>query len=230
MHTPVRVCLIGAAGRLGRKIVDAAAADDNIDIVSKVSRGDSLAAAMKNCDVAVDVSSAAALADICEEASKWTMPLVIGTTGHSVSQREIIDRAKDSLPIVVSSNFSVGVNALFWLTERAAGFLREFNVQIAETHHVMKKDAPSGTAKTLAEAIERVRKSESPVKIESSREGEVIGDHTVRFETDGEEIELTHRARDRAIFAVGALRAAKWVVGKPAGLYTMRDVLGLINQ
>jgi 4-hydroxy-tetrahydrodipicolinate reductase len=131
-----------------------------------------------------------------------------------------------SLPIVFASNFSVGVNALFALTRRAAEILgSEFAPRIVETHHKMKKDAPSGTAKTLAEILKEALKTEIP--IESIREGEVVGEHTVSFVGPGERLELTHRAGSREIFARGALRAAEWVVGKPARLYSMQDVLGI---
>ena len=115
---------------------------------------------------------------------------------------------------------------LFWLTRKAAELLgSDFSPEIVETHHKMKKDAPSGTAKTLAETLKTVRRSEIP--IQSIREGDVVGEHTVIFEGPGERLELTHRAGDRGIFALGALRAAKWIINKPPGLYSMQDVLGL---
>jgi len=127
---------------------------------------------------------------------------------------------------VLASNFSVGVNVLFWLTQKAAELLGEdFNPEIVETHHTMKKDAPSGTAKTLADILRAVRNSEIP--IQSIREGDVVGEHIVIFSGPGESLELRHRAANRGIFAGGALRAAKWIVDKPAGLYSMQNVLGL---
>jgi 4-hydroxy-tetrahydrodipicolinate reductase len=130
------------------------------------------------------------------------------------------------LPIVFASNFSVGVNTLFALTQRAAEILRsEFAPQIVETHHKMKKDAPSGTAKTLGEILKKELQTEIP--IESIREGDVVGEHTVTFAGPSERLVLTHSAGSREIFASGALRAAHWVVGKPAKLYSMQDVLGL---
>jgi 4-hydroxy-tetrahydrodipicolinate reductase len=127
---------------------------------------------------------------------------------------------------VLASNFSVGVNVLFWLTQKAAEFLgSDFNPKIVETHHKMKKDAPSGTAKTLADILKAVRDSE--ISTQSIREGDVVGEHTVIFSGPGESLELTHRAANRGIFAGGALRAAKWIINKPPGLYSMQDVLGL---
>jgi 4-hydroxy-tetrahydrodipicolinate reductase len=138
----------------------------------------------------------------------------------------LIEKTAASVPIVFASNFSVGVNALFALTRRAAEILgSEFAPRVIETHHKMKKDAPSGTAKTLREILRQALKIEAP--IESIREGDVVGEHTISFVGLSERLELTHRAGSREIFASGALRAAQWVVGKPAGLYSMQDVLGL---
>ena len=115
---------------------------------------------------------------------------------------------------------------LFWLTQKAAELLgSDFTPEIVETHHEMKKDAPSGTAKTLAEILKAARNSEIP--IQSIREGDVVGEHTIIFSGPGERLELTHRAANRGIFARGALRAAKWIVDKPPRLYSMQDVLGL---
>jgi 4-hydroxy-tetrahydrodipicolinate reductase len=117
---------------------------------------------------------------------------------------------------------------LFWLTVKAAELLGgDFDAQVVETHHKMKKDAPSGTAKTLGEILKMARKTENDVPIQSIREGDVVGEHTVIFSGSGERLELTHRAGSREIFAHGALRAAHWIVGKPPGLYSMQNVLGL---
>ncbi len=228
MSSPVRVLLVGAAGRMGRTVVDLAKADPKIQIVAECDLGDSIEAAMQNCDVIVDFSHAGAIDEICRAASQHGKSLVIGTTGHSQEQRRIIEKAAESLPIVFASNFSIGVNVLFWLTRKAAELLgRDFSPEIIETHHKMKKDAPSGTAKTLADVLKTVQKIQSEIPIQSIREGEVVGEHTVIFSGPGERVELTHRAANREIFARGAVRAAKWIVGKPAGLYSMHDVLGL---
>jgi 4-hydroxy-tetrahydrodipicolinate reductase len=224
----MRVLLIGAAGRMGKTIVDLAKNDPDIDIAAQCDLGDAIEPGMRNCDVAIDFSQAAAIDEICRAASEHRKPLVIGTTGHSQAERQLIGNAAHSLPIVFASNFSVGVNVLFALTCNAAKILGlEFSSRIVERHHTMKKDAPSGTAKTLAEILREARKADDQVPIQSIREGDVVGDHTVTFSGPGECLELTHRASSREIFARGALRAAQWVVGKPPGLYTMRDVLGL---
>jgi 4-hydroxy-tetrahydrodipicolinate reductase len=228
MKVPVRVLLVGAAGRMGQTIVKLAKSEPNIDIVAQCDCGDAIEPAMKKCDVVIDFSHADAIEGICRAALPHRQPLVIGTTGHSPEQRRVIEKAAESLSIVFASNFSVGVNALFALTRNAAEILgREFNLEIIETHHRMKKDAPSGTATTLAEILRTARKLDDQVPIQSIREGEVVGDHTVMFTGPGERLELTHRASSREIFARGALRAAQWVMGKPPGLYSMQDVLGL---
>src|SRR6476620_324690 len=228
MKSPLRVLLIGAAGRMGKAIVDLARTDPGIDIVAQCDLGDSIEPAMRDCDVAIDFSHPDAITEICRAALHCNKPLVSGTTGHSQAQRGTIEEAARALPIVLASNFSVGVNVLFWLTRKAAErFGDDFSAEIVEAHHKTKKDAPSGTAKTLAELLKAARKIESEIPIQSIREGDVVGEHTVIFSGPEERLELTHRAASREIFARGSLRAAKWIMGKPAGLYTMQDVLGL---
>ena len=226
--SPVRVLLIGAAGRMGKTISDLAKDDPKIDIIEQCDLGDPIEPAMRNCEVAIDFSHAGALCEICRAALQHRKPLVIGTTGHSTEQRSTIEETAQSLPIVFASNFSIGVNVLFWLTRKAAGQLGgDFDEEIVETHHKMKKDAPSGTAKTLAEVLKATQKTQREIPIQSIREADVVGEHTVIFSGPGERLELTHRAASREIFARGALRAAEWIIGKPSGLYTMQDVLGL---
>jgi len=238
--TNLRIALVGAAGRMGQAIASVAASE-NAEIVAKSDLGDRITSA--DADVLIDFSSAAATEAVCDAAVKSSAALVIGTTGHSAKEKQAIEMAAQKIPVVFASNFSIGVNALFSLTEQAAKILGEnFDLEILETHHRLKKDAPSGTAKTLAEILQRARKAEklrhgregmigerekSEIGIHSVRGGDVVGDHTVIFAGQGERVELTHRASSRETFARGALRAAQWVVGKPAGLYDMRDILGL---
>ena len=240
MMTKLRIALVGAAGRMGQAIADVAASE-NAEIVAKSDLGDEIALA--GADVLIDFSHPDAGRSICNAAIKSKVPLVMGTTGHSTKQRDEIAAAAKQIAVVFASNFSVGVNALFALTERAAKILGDdFDLEIVEVHHRMKKDAPSGTAKTLAEILQRARQTKnlrhgregisgerekSEIGIHSVRGGDVVGDHTVIFAGQGERVELTHRASSRETFARGALRAARWVVGKPAGLYDMRNVLGL---
>jgi 4-hydroxy-tetrahydrodipicolinate reductase len=225
---PLSVLLIGAAGRMGKTVRDLAHGDPEIEIAAQCDLGDAIDAQMKNCDVAIDFSQPDAIDEICRAALQHGKSLVIGTTGQSQQQRRIIEETTHTVPVVLASNFSVGVNVLFWLTRKTAEFLGpDFNAEIIETHHKMKKDAPSGTAKTLGEILKTADKTHRETPIRSIREGEVVGEHSVFFSGPGEQLELTHRATTREIFARGALRAAKWVVEKPPGLYSMQDVLGL---
>jgi 4-hydroxy-tetrahydrodipicolinate reductase len=240
MHN-LRVALIGAAGRMGQAIINVAERE-GIAVVAKIDLGDEIAFA--DADVAIDFSHADGAASICKVAIKSKTPLVIGTTGHSTKQRNDIVAASKQIPIVLASNFSIGVNGLFALTETAAKILgNDFDLEIVEAHHRMKKDAPSGTAKTLAEILQRARQTKilrhgregivgerdkSEIGIHSVRGGDVVGDHTVIFAGQGERLELTHRASNRETFARGATRAARWVIGKSPALYSMRDVLGLL--
>ncbi|HUE62453.1 MAG TPA: dihydrodipicolinate reductase C-terminal domain-containing protein, partial [Chthoniobacterales bacterium] len=178
MKTSVRVALIGARGRMGQTIADLAKDDPKIDIVAHCDLGDAIDPAIKDCDVAIDFSNSSAIDEICRAALQHGKAVVIGTTGHSAEQRQLIEETAGKLPIVFASNFSVGVNALFALTRQAAEiFGSEFAPKITETHHKMKKDAPSGTAKTLGEILKETLKMEVP--IESIREGDVVGEHTV---------------------------------------------------
>jgi 4-hydroxy-tetrahydrodipicolinate reductase len=213
---------------MGKTITDLAKGDSEIDVVAQCDLGDLIGPAVRNCDVAIDFSHADTITEICAAALQHRKPLVIGTTGHSKEQRRMIEKGAQSLPIVFASNFSIGVNVLFWLTRNAAEQLgSDFEAEIVETHHKMKKDAPSGTAKTLAEVLKAGQKMQGEIPIQSIRQGDVVGEHTVIFSGPSERLELTHRAANREIFARGALLAAKWIINQPAGLYSMQDVLGL---
>ena len=228
MKPPLRVLLVGAAGQMGKTIVDLAKDDPKIDIVAQCDLGDTIDPAMKRSDVVIDFSHPDAIEEICRATIQHRRPLVIGTTGHSGEQRNAIEKAAKAVPIVFASNFSVGVNALFALTYSAAEILgRDFNAEIIERHHQMKKDAPSGTAKTLAGILSKARNMADQIPIQSIREGDVVGEHIVVFSGPGERLELSHKARSREIFGRGALRAAHWVIGQPPNLYSMQDVLGL---
>jgi 4-hydroxy-tetrahydrodipicolinate reductase len=242
---PVRVLLVGAKGRMGQAIAAAAEAAGAV-IVAGLDQGDDLTKEIDACEVVIDFSHPSASDEICRVCLAAGKPLVVGTTGHSDEQRAALEKVSKSLPVVFSPNFSVGVNALFWLTRKAAEMLGpDFDLEIMEAHHRLKKDAPSGTAKKLAEILCEVRKldyaqnvshgregliGERPaaeIGVHSIRGGDVVGDHTVTFAGRGERLELMHKASSRETFAAGALRAARWVVGRPPGLYSMEDVLGL---
>jgi 4-hydroxy-tetrahydrodipicolinate reductase len=240
------VIIAGAKGRMGQALVSCVKNFPDLKIVAAIDQGDDLGAVISKTDVVVDFSSPAATAGIVELCAKNKKAIVIGTTGHSEKERAEIERRKSGIPIVFASNFSTGVNTLFWLTRKAAEILGpDFDLEIVEMHHRLKKDAPSGTAKSLAEILAAVRRQQlekvarhgrvgivgertaAEIGIHSIRGGDVVGDHTVIFANNGERLELTHKASSRDTFANGALRAALWAVKQKAGLYDMQDVLGL---
>ena len=175
----------------------------------------------------IDFSLAEATESVCRACAAKGKPLVLGTTGHSAAQKSAIDSAAAKIPLVSAANFSVGVNVLFALTRYATELLgKDFDIEVIELHHRTKKDAPSGTARRLIEILQEQR-DRNQIPAHSIRAGDIVGEHTVLFAGPGERLELTHRAASRETFAVGALRAARWVVDQPAGLYSMQDVLGL---
>jgi len=228
MSDAVRVLLVGAQGRMGKAVAAAAARDSSLTIAAGLDQGDSFAPAIENCDVVIDFSAADATEGVCRACAEHRKPLVLGTTGQSAAQKDHVTTAARLIPIVFAANFSVGVNALFALTRRAAELLGDdFDLDVIEMHHRMKKDAPSGTAKRLLEILQEVRGGTGAVPSQSIRAGDIVGEHTVVLAGAGERLELTHRASSRETFAVGALRAARWVIDQPAGLYNMEDVLGL---
>lgn len=241
------VVLCGAEGRMGRAIRACAEREpERYRIAAMVGRNDDLAAGLTNGDVVIDFSAASgtdALLAACRASRK---PLVIGTTGHDTVQRAAITDAAAEIPVVFAANFSVGVNTLFWLTREAARILGPgFDLEIVEVHHRLKKDAPSGTACRLAEILAEVRqvsyeedarhgrhglvgqRTNEEIGIHAVRGGDVVGEHTVLFADAGERLELVHRASSRETFALGALRAARWLQERPPALYDMEDVLGL---
>lgn len=240
-----KVIINGYRGRMGQALLECAAALPDLEVVGKVDQGDDLAAVIDTTDAVIDFSFhevTLPTAKLCAERGK---ALVIGTTGHEDDVREQIAACSQSIPMVWASNFSTGVNTLFWLTRKAAEVLDEgFDLEVIEMHHRLKRDAPSGTAATLLEILRDVRqrgkevvrhgregivgaRTDEEIGMHSLRGGDVVGDHTVMFAANGERLELTHKASSRNTFANGALRAARWAVGKPAALYDMQDVLGL---
>jgi len=230
---------------MGQALVSCAKLFRDIEIIAQVDKGDDLPAAIPGADVVIDFSDHAATAGITGLCARHKKAIVIGTTGHAKNEHAEILKFKAKIPMVWTSNFSTGVNTLFWLTRKAAEILgADYDLEIIEMHHRMKKDAPSGTAKTLAEILAAARKQSldkvarhgrlgigerapGEIGIHSLRGGDVVGDHTVVFANNGERLELTHKASSREAFANGALRAALWVVKQKPGLYDMQDVLGL---
>jgi 4-hydroxy-tetrahydrodipicolinate reductase len=242
----IRIIITGSKGRMGQTLVACASRLSELQVAGQVDQGDDLAAVMGKGDIVIDFSFHNATAAIAELCAKHRKALVIGTTGHSDSEKLRITNLKTQIPIVWSSNYSTGVNTLFWLTRKAAETLGpSFDLEVVEMHHRGKKDSPSGTAATLAEILTSARKlspaealrhgrhgitgerTADEIGMHSLRGGDVVGDHTVIFATNGERLELTHRASSRETFANGALRAAQWIVKQPPGLYDMQDVLGL---
>lgn len=241
-----RVIIVGAKGRMGQALVKCAAQHAGLAVVAEINRGDDLAAALPGADAVIDFSAHANTVEVARLCAKHKKALVIGTTGHTDTDTFEIKKLKAKIPIVWASNFSTGVNTLFWLTRKAAEILgTDFDLEVLEMHHRQKKDAPSGTAKSLAEILAEVRRQKlaevarhgregivgartpSEIGVHSIRGGDVVGDHTVIFANVGERVELTHKASSRDTFANGALRAARWLVKQKPGLYDMQDVLGL---
>jgi 4-hydroxy-tetrahydrodipicolinate reductase len=229
---------------MGQALI-AAARDMNITVAAGVDVGDDLKSAIAKADAVVDFSFHAATRMVIEAAIAAKKPLVIGTTGHSATEKAALAKIAAPIPCVWAGNYSVGVNLLFALTRRASAVLgADYDAEVIEMHHRFKKDAPSGTAARLLEIILEERKlsadalrhgrkgitgerQPTEVGIHALRGGDVVGDHTVMFAALGERLELTHKASDRGIFARGALRAAQWLVNQKPGLYDMQDVLGL---
>jgi len=243
MSSSLRILLNGAKGRMGQAITEAAKAAGAT--VIGIDQGDDASAHIAKVDVVIDFSFHAATLSLAELSAKNSKPLIIGTTGHTDAEKAAIIKAVGSIPVVWAGNYSIGVNLLNALVRRAASVLGTgWDIELTEMHHRLKKDAPSGTAEKLLEIIREERKisvaqqrhgrsgliGERPaneIGVHALRGGDVIGDHTVLFASDGERLELTHKASSRTIFAQGALRAASWIVGKPAKVYGMDDVLGL---
>lgn len=241
-----KVVITGAKGRMGQSLIACAPRFADIQVVGKVDIGDDLESAVKAANVVVDFSFHNATAQVAELCGRHRCALVIGTTGHSDEEKTVILKRTTEIPVVWASNYSTGVNTLFWLTRKAAEVLGpSFDLEIVEMHHRLKKDAPSGTAMTLAEILAAVRdeqlsealrhgrhgivgeRTSREIGMHSVRGGDVVGDHTVIFATNGERLELTHKASSRETFAVGALQAALWAVKQSPGLYNMQHVLGL---
>ena len=241
-----KLIITGSKGRMGQTLVACAAQYPKLQVVGQIDEGDDLRNVLGKGDVVIDFSSHSATLALTALCAKHQKAMVIGTTGHSESDRSKIIKLTSRIPIVWSSNFSTGVNTLFWLTRKAAEILGPgLDLEIVEMHHRLKRDAPSGTAKTLAEILAQVRQTQleevlrpgrsgivgertlEEIGIHSIRGGDVVGDHTVIFAGAGERVELTHKASSRETFANGALRAAQWVVKQKPGLYDMQDVLGL---
>ena len=264
----MKIGINGICGRMGRSVLDillrkghelSAAFDSPLSdwlgrdagaLVSQKELGVKISAfsaePLKKCDCLIDFSSAESSMELLAAAEMQKIPLIIGTTGFSDEQKAKIEKAASAIPLLFSPNMSVAVNLLFKLTEFAATALKDgFDAEILEIHHKFKKDAPSGTAKRLAEIIKdnmhgmddaRIltgrggidcERGDSEIGVMALRGGDAVGEHTVYFIGEGERLELTIRSTRRDTLASGAVLAAEFLAGKNAGLYSMYDVIGL---
>ncbi len=261
MSKPLKLVVAGAGGRMGRMLMKCAAAHPDVELVGAVDRegsacigelahgttiGDDICAATEDADGLLDFTAPDATLLHAQGCASRQMIHVIGTTGFSDAQEAELREASKGATVVKAGNFSLGVNLLTALTRQVAARLGpDFDIEITETHHRHKVDAPSGTALMLGEAAAKGRdidlgansergrdgitgaRAEGAIGFSSIRIGEVIGEHTVIFGGPSEQLELTHKASDRALFADGALVAALWARDQKPGFYDMSDVLGL---
>ena len=262
----IRLGIIGAAGRMGRRIGALACQEEAFTVVSAIERpghpgqgidfGELIGSGKLNLpvspswssrpDVLIDFTTPEATINFLPSAQKDGVPIVIGTTGLNAGQLAKLEAAAKDIPILQAANMSLGVNLLLHIVGTVAAALGDdYDIEITETHHRFKKDAPSGTAMELARQIckatgkdldsclthgrsgSEADRQAGKIGMHARRQGDVVGEHTVAFGTLGETIELRHKAHSRDIFARGALRAAAWLVGKKPGLYNMLDVLSL---
>ncbi|MEI7999177.1 MAG: 4-hydroxy-tetrahydrodipicolinate reductase [Candidatus Omnitrophota bacterium] len=237
----IKLAVSGCCGRMGQRI-SALSLPDKFFKLSALLEGQSREGmpakfhnvpvsfsneAIKGAKVLIEFTTPEATIANLKACVKHKVNMVIGTTGLDKSQIAEIKKASKKIAIVYSSNMSVGVNLVFALIRRVAQVTnKSYDIRLTETHHIHKKDAPSGTAKTMAELAEQFSKTKVQ-DIQSIREGEVIGDHTITFESDVDLISIRHNAKTRDIFAEGSLVAAKFLAKKKTGLFNMQDVLGL---
>jgi 4-hydroxy-tetrahydrodipicolinate reductase len=251
----IKVVVCGASGRMGQTIGRLVNEAGDLELVGGVNlkpgsffgveivETNNAEALLKKtkADVLIDFTVANAAVENVKMAARNNVALVVGTTGFTPEQRRDMETAiKGHVPAVISSNFSVGVN-IFWQLIRDAGrLLKDYDIEVLEAHHRNKKDAPSGTAKTILQILdeeagtrqkmygrEGMTERKNEIGVHVIRGGDIVGDHKVMFSKNFETIELSHRAYDRSVFATGALHATRWVVGKKPGIYGMNDVLEL---
>ncbi len=246
----MRILLCGSSGYMGKEMVklceagyrsaslaagiDPRGGDGSFRVFTSAREVEDIEA-----DVIVDFSHHGTAGEITDLAASLGIPIVIATTGHTESELEIIHRAAESVPVFFAANMSVGVALLCELAKRAAAAFPDADIEIVERHHTRKLDAPSGTALTLAKEICEVRpeayistgrsgrtvRDKNEIGIQSIRIGNVVGDHEIQIATAAETITLKHEAHSRSLFAEGAMAAAQFIIGKPAGIYGMKDML-----
>ncbi|MEC9072016.1 MAG: 4-hydroxy-tetrahydrodipicolinate reductase [Myxococcota bacterium] len=247
MSSSLPILIVGASGRMGVTLRELAEQDERLTVAGLVDQGDDLGETIDRTGArcVVDFSVLAQVGPTLSACSQTHVPLVLGTTGLTSTDRGALKAAGEVIPLVWAPNFSVGANSLFVLLREATRLLGEgWDAEIVESHHRHKVDAPSGTARRLAEVLVDSREGDTAITVGREglvgpraaeevgisvvRGGDVVGEHEVRFLGDGEQVVLTHRATDRAIFARGALRAARWLgtnEGRAPGVYDMIDVL-----
>lgn len=241
----LKVVIYGSKGRMGQALLNSIKEDPSLELTGSIDAGESLDG-IASCDAVIDFTNADATLPALKKCVELGKILVIGTTGHSNDVRQEISAASAKIPLIFSPNYSVGVNTLFWLTKKAAEILGpDYDAEVIEVHHRLKKDAPSGTARRLVEVLDEAyhldydkdtrhgrvgmtgERTRTEVGVHAVRGGDVVGDHTVMLAAPGDRLELIHRASSRETFARGALRAALWARDQKPGLYDMQDVLGL---
>lgn len=220
---PLSLCILGASGKVGKRVVALAAQDPAFHVATEISRFNSSSApqAIAQADITIDFSSAEAIFSHLQAALIAQKPLVIGTTGHTSEGKKAIAEASHKIPILFSPNFSFGTALCLKAATQFSQILQgKGGVEIIETHHIHKKDSPSGTALALAQAIDPLK----AIPIQSIRSGEVLGEHILLFHLEHEKIELKHTILSRDVYASGALEAARYLYTCSPGLYTIEDI------
>lgn len=252
----IKVAICGAFGRMGMTIGGIVQKDPDMELIGgvDVQTGDVFGVpvvssdkfaellAEKKPDVVIDFTVAGASFVNVPIAAAAGCAIILGTTGLTPEQRKVIDTAiaTAGVPAVISSNYSIGMNILWLLVREAAQRLGDYDIEVTEAHHRYKKDAPSGTAKTILEILQEevgpreevygrvgMKERGNEIGVHVIRGGDIVGDHSVLFTSNFETVTLSHQAYDRGVFAQGAVRATKWLIGKKPAIYGMKDVLGL---
>ena len=254
----IKVGIVGSTGRVGSLLIDNLKDDSEaklsvVHVFDSLERElpedvlitNSMEVLLKNSDIVIDFSAPEATEELLETALKNPTPLVIATTGFTAHQQNLLTEASKEMPLLYSSNMSVGIALLKQLVEKVSATLEDFDIEIVEQHHRHKIDAPSGTALTLGEFAAKGRgldldavrvsgrdgqigaRTKDEIAVMALRGGDIVGRHTVGFYNDGEFLELNHTATSRDTFSKGAIRAAKWLIGQEKGLYSINDCLGI---
>lgn len=219
----IKLAISGYKGRMGSRLLELASKDKDFEVVARIEKGDDTEP-LKNADVLIEFTTPEATMSHLIQAVKYKKSVVIGTTGLTPEQIENIKEASRHIPILFSPNMSIGINLLFrFIGDIAKGLGKDYDIELIEAHHKTKVDAPSGTAKRFIKELCDATGKQIPAH--SLRLGDIIGEHIIIFAGNSERIEITHKAHSRDVFALGALRGAKWLAKKPQGLYDMQDVL-----